>query len=1537
MPRISKASFACVTTQGGIFPAEFLARVATGDGKGAPEGLAPADYHLPGSERLSEAVNRSWNLLKGRWEDFKNRAGQLAKSDYGTGLTRENWLLPLFQELGFGRLQGPPQKIEIEGREYPVSHMWGGVPIHLLGIGLEIDHRTPGAAGAARMSPHAMLQEYLNRSETALWGIVTNGRTLRLLRDNAALTRQAYVEFDLQAIFDGSHFSDFSLLWLLCHQSRFEGERPELGWLEKWTQEARKQGVRLLEHLRDGVEKSIEALGTGFLAHLANQSLRDRLHSGQLGTQDYYRQVLRLVYRLIFLFVAEDRDLLLLPSAPAAARDRYRRFYSTRRIRDLALRRAGTAHGDLWEMLSLVLCALGSDDGCPALALPALGSFLWSDAAMPDLADMKLANRHLLDALRCLATMRSQEEKVRRVVDYRNLGAEELGSVYESLLELHPQINLSARAFALSTAAGNERKTSGSYYTPDSLVQCLLDSALDPVMDEAVKGRKGEAAADAILALKVCDPAVGSGHFLIAAAHRMARRVAAARSGEDEPAPGAIHTALRQVIGRCLYGVDINPMSAELCKVSLWMEAMEPGKPLSFLDHHIQCGNSLLGATPGLMARGIPDEAFEPIEGDDKKVCSGLKKRNRQERGGQMDMLHLMSGTAPAPSAALTQEFEDLETLGGTSLQEVRLKQDRYSSLVDSPTYRNARLAADTWCAAFVWRKDGTDPAPITSDAFKRLQADPSQVAKSQRDEIDRLAAQYRFFHWHLAFPGVFQPLETIDPKDSNGWKGGFDLVLGNPPWERVKLQEKEWFAERVPEIANAPTAAARKHRIEQLENESPTVYCAFRDDVRKADGEGHLLRNSGRFPLCGRGDINLYAVFAESMRAVLCPNGHMGAVVPSGIATDDTTKLYFQDLVESQSLVSLYSFENEEFLFPGVHHAMKFCLLTAASALAEQPSAQFVFYARQADHVHDLERRFSLSAAEITALSPNTKTCPVFRRRRDAEVCLQIYRRLPVLWAEGDKNGNVWNIEFGRMFDMANDSKLFRSHDELVHEGGLRSGNRYLASSGHFCPLYEAKMVDAFDHRAASVVLNADAIMRQGVPDALSEEAHRDPNCLPLPRYWVSQADVEIALCGRRDSGLLGFCDVTAATNERTMIAAILPRVAVGHTLPVAFLGHSESDKACLLACLNSHVFDYVGRQKIGGIHYTYFILKQIPVLPPAAYAARCAWGGSEATILREWLLSRIIELSYTAWDLQSFAQHCGWSGPPFRWDVERRFLLRCELDAAFFHLYGLDGDDSAYIMDSFPIVKRKDEAKYGNYRTKDAILEIYDAMQRAMVTGHAYETRLDPTPAAPSCRHPKLGLGILAYGSLIGDPGAGIASKIKLLLKTQTPFPVEYGRLSQSRGGAPTLVPHERGARVNAEILVLDDSVTFEKARDLLWCRERHKVGSGETYREGTGADCVLVREWNAHPCVERLLYADFNPSGKDAPADAVQLATAAVASVGRAKLNEDGITYLKNAISAGISTPLTDAYVTAILRATGTESLDAALKAARASNVM
>ncbi len=1337
--------FQAIRSEGGLLPTDLLRRVL--DPRASLVGTRPEDYGLPPAERLTESITQSWNRLRKHWAEFRAAAANLAEGEAGTGFTNDKWSLPLLRELDFGLLPtsaGP----EVSGLAYAISRFFGPVPVHLVGCGLSLDRRAAGQRGAAAANPHGLVQEFLNRSAGHLWAIVGNGLRLRVLRDNQALSRQSFLEFDLEAMFRGEIYSDFVLLWLMVHATRFaprEGDRPESCWLEQWTKEAEKQGTRALEGLRGGVEKALLILGEGFTSHPKNAALRDLLRTGQLPLADFHGQLQRVVYRLIFLFVAEDRTLdgqpLLHPrddsDAARTARERFASHYGTGRLRELAGKIKGSRHGDLLRQFQLVVGALAGDAISAAvrqhLALPALGSFLWSPAATAALNGAELTNHDLLEAIRHLAF--TCQGKVLRPVDYRNLGAEELGGVYESLLALTPQISADGARFTFAEFAGNKRKTSGSYYTPDSLVQCLLDSALDPVVEEAIKGKTGIEAEQAILALKVCDPGVGSGHFLVGAAHRLARHLARVRAlaqGESEPSPLLYQHALRDVIGRCLYGVDVNPMAAELCRVSLWLEALEPGKPLSFLDHHIRVGNSLLGATPELIAAGLPDDAFTAIEGDDKKVCAVLKKRNKQEREGQQDVFHLMVAEPDAEYNSIAARQRDIDEAPDDTLDAITRKAEQFHRLVVSPEYRHAQQVADTWCAAFVWHKQASAVMePVTTDTIRRLEGDSRALTPPQQTEVERLSRQYQFFHWHLAFPEVFS-------------KGGFDCVLGNPPWEKISLSDEEFFTSRNPTIANATTKAARKKLIDALALSDPEGLSQYKAAQRFHDSLSCFFRFSNRYPFSGISRVNLYSIFAELDTDIVGPNGRVGIVIASGVVTDDNNQNLFRYLIQSNRLLEVRDFENRDQLFPDVDSRYRFCLLCLGGVHATCAQPQFAFYLHAPEQIADNSVTFELSPDDLARINPITGTCPIFRSARDAALALHVYRLISAVCLQAV--APQWPGTPLTSFNVSNDSPLFVDTTDLEEIVNTPCGMRGVYRGQELMPLYEAKHMWHFDHRWASH--SGDGISDVDVIDKAN------PSRFVVGRFWLRQPDIAARFGAWNKRWQVGYRRVSAPTNERTAIATILPDAAVSYTITL-IRDIDAVGAALLVACVCSFVYDYLARQKVSGADLTISVFRQLPVPTQQQLAS-----------VSDFILSRALELAYTAWDLEPFAQDCGWSGPPFRWDEERRFLLRCELDAAFFHLYlpaETNGDwhraegettedlarlkasfptprDSvAYIMDTFLIVRRKDEQKFdGDYRTKRIILEIYDAMQGSVRTGQPYQTRLDPPPGPPAVSLP-------------------------------------------------------------------------------------------------------------------------------------------------------------------------------------------------------
>lgn len=1362
--------FTAVQSAGGLIPAEMLERIASG--KDVP-GCTPADYGVVGVRTVRDEAERHWDYLKSAWRELRRelppeRDAEVAPDARGLAVTR--WLEPLFVELGFGRLSavGPAGLISDDGeKHFAVSHQWNHVPVHLIGWDTALDRRS----GAARSVPaQSLVQECLNRSRSRLWAVVTNGRQLRLLRDSSAFATAAYVEFDLEAIFDGELVSDFVLLFRLLHVSRFavdEGEPASSCWLERWRLAAIESGMRALEQYQDRVQQALIALGTGFLQYPGNAAALRAVGNEALRTA-----LLRLVYRLIFLFVVEDRDLLHAPDAAPAARERYRRYFSTERLRAQARRRRGSAHTDLYRMLSLVLTALGDENGRPELGLPGLGGLFDEREADAPLRGLVLSNRYLLDAVRALARVWDADSGRWRAVDYRNMDAEELGSVYESLLELVPK-RTSGNAFELVNRLGNDRKKTGSFYTPTGLIEPLLDATLDPVIDAAQqRGLEQARAAGAddpapamvteLLALTVCDPACGSGHFLVAAARRIAKRVAAVRENNPEPTPPAVRHALHEVIGRCVYGVDLNPMAVDLAKVSLWLEAMEPGMPLGFLDAHLKHGNGLIGATPAALRAGVPDAAFKPVEGDDPKVARSWEQLNRKAHEGQGGLWDVE--TEPkVGNTVFAAEVRRITGAPAAKLAQVRCQEAAYAAWGSSADYQHALHLADAWCAAFLWHKVPGAALPITQDVFLALHDRHAHAApQTTHDEIHRLRDEYRFFHWHLEFPEIFTVPDEGSRADADpltGWSGGFSCVLGNPPWDKVDFEDKKYFSVAEPSIA-ALAGTERKTRIDAWVRDFPNEGAEYHAVRRRVKSTFLFAGKSGLFPRCADGlrvkgvnSLQTDQLFVERFTAIADPRGRVGCIVPTAIATGAGAQYLFRSLTERGAIVAILDFENRKKLFEGVDSRQKFCLLSLVGRELREPVARLTFFLLDPVELDDNRNLLTLAADEIALLNPNTGTLPIFRSRRDADLTLGIHRRIPVLWDENDRSGNRWGIVFTRLFDMTDDSDLFHKAERLTAEGWALDGDVFVRDGDRMLPLYEGKMIHHYDHRW-NTFYGTGGDDRQ----RLEPEEKADPGMVALPRYWIADAgDVTVVRKGRElqvpgvtrrleqlgwdREWLYGWRDVCRTTDERTAIPALIPRAAVGHKFPLMFPSVEPRLCAVLTAIQSSLVFDYVSRQKIGGISMGIFVWKQLPVPTP------------DVTIPHlPFLVPRIVELVYTTYDMSPLAVDLGDEpgAGPFRWDDDRRARIRAELDAYFFLLYGIDRDDTDYILETFRSdsgggLKNNEIAKYGTYRTKDLVLAAYDHMSPAgvdlthpLVDGDTYRCPLDPPPGHGP-RHPR------------------------------------------------------------------------------------------------------------------------------------------------------------------------------------------------------
>jgi hypothetical protein len=1131
--------------EGALFLPDVLEKAALGTARLQ----ADADYGIPKGLKQKDEYSRAFQIASAQWKHFEK---QMERTDLDATHATATFVAELLRDALAYPAVGASTGINIGDRHYPVTHIASNglgaqLPIvvapHTQGLD-EADARfgvrhTDGQAigghsGTRKKSPFQLAQELLNASPDHQWAIVTNGKTIRLLRDAATLTRPSYLDIDMADLLSGQRYAEFAYAWRLLHASRAglqstsdQTVKQPVVW-EAWREAGQEEGTRVRNGLRLGVTQALLTFGNGFLQHPANDALRMALQNGELKKEDYFAQLLRLIYRLIFVFSIEERGLL--KDANGQTNAAYTQGYALARLRDMALRRrARNRFDDLW--LSMRIVFKGLNLGEPRLGLPALGG-LFNTSQCPALDGAELSNAHLL------ATMQSMRWAAQAggslaPIDYRNMGVEELGSVYESLLELVPEVDLPARTFGfvgltsegmyVASVAGNERKLTGSYYTPDSLVQELIQSALVPVIDERIAAQPDNPV-EALLSIKVCDPACGSGHFLLAAARKLAERLAALRSDDGVVTPSAYRHALREVIARCIYGVDRNPMAIELARTSLWLEGFEEGRPLSFLDHHLQVGDALLGLTDlNVLDKGISGDAFKPLSGDDKEVCKELGKLNTQGRKqlerdfSQGQKLFDFSG-----GDAMQQALKTLDVMPADTPDQVQAKEDAYRQWLGQRQQHRLSKVANLVLAAFLLPKSKYTSAltPTSQTVHAELSETGFTHAHEQTlDHAQDVCKAASVFHWPIAFAQVYAA-------------GGFDCVLGNPPWERIKLQEEEFFATRHPAVAAAKNKAERAQRIQwlsegtlakhlgahaepnglfdianpassMLADSEKRLYAEFITARRTAEAASVFMHVSGsttgqggeggRYPLTGVGDVNTYALFAETILQIKSATGRAGFIVPTGIATDDSTKLFFGHISQAGQLASLFDIENKEALFESVHRSFKFSLVT----LGQSPVAEFVCFASQPSQLTDTRRRFSLTPQEFQLINPNTLTCPMFRSERDAEITKKLYRAAPVLMRDAvveEVDGvsqvvspglNPWGIRFSTMFHMSNDSYLFQDQPA---EGLL--------------PLFEAKLIHQFDHRWATYTPEGDSRDM-----TLAEK--QDPMQTARPRYWVDEREV--------------------------------------------------------------------------------------------------------------------------------------------------------------------------------------------------------------------------------------------------------------------------------------------------------------------------------------------------------------------------------------------------------------------------------------------
>lgn len=763
--------FTTIRIEGAILSSDILDKIEQGD----ISGQSPADYGFTGKTKVKDEIARVWADAQDMWRIFSRQREKVSPDAYGASQTRKFWIVPLLGLLGYDLELAKAEYLY--DKSFAVSHRAVNLdrfPVHIMGFNDSLDKKRSDSG--PRMSPHALIQEYINLTEH-LYAIVTNGVHLRVLRDSSRLIKQSFIEFDLETMMNDEHFADFAVMFRLIHASRAPktvDQAPECR-LEKYHQDALDSGSRIREGLSLAVERSIRSLAGGFLAHPGNQALRNLAADGEMTETDFYQYLLRLIYRLLFLMVIEERNLIYPNGADKKLKDIYTEYYSVGRLRKLCDKRylADARYDDLWISLKNTFRLFESADRGKHLGIAPLAGDLFGYAAVGPLNECRLDNKTLLECLKSLSIFTNKHTGAIIRVNYGSLNVEEFGSVYEGLLEYAPRIIRENGAFRFDLVKGSERSSSGSHYTPDELVQPLIKHSLDYIIDERLKAAADKAAKErALLSIKVCDVACGSGHILLNVARRIGTELARVRTGEDQPSPSALRQAVRDVIRHCIYGVDKNPLAVELCKVAFWLEAHNPGEPLNFLDHHIKCGDAIVGlAHKEELENGIADEAFKRMPHDDKDIRAELAKRNKHERE-KIEMREEFYRHYLKESVGHVSElFEKFNRMPETTVAEIEHKRSEYQQMTSGQTWWRLKNLADIQVAQFfIPKNEANAKRVITDDEYRGFLRGAKPMQGPGVARAMAVAQERRFFHWFLEFPEVFADL-------------GFDCILGNPPF----------------------------------------------------------------------------------------------------------------------------------------------------------------------------------------------------------------------------------------------------------------------------------------------------------------------------------------------------------------------------------------------------------------------------------------------------------------------------------------------------------------------------------------------------------------------------------------------------------------------------------------------------------------------------------------------------------------------------------------------------------------------------------
>lgn len=1194
-------------------------------------------------------------------------------------------------------------------------------------------------------TPSSQMLRYLRRiddltSGSLRYGVLSNGRIWRLYWSGSRFVSEDFLELDVLELLGLNQTDLFKLSseeqihWLAV----FIGIFSRASFVHTGTQRrtlherARETAAyyeeRVTKQLSTSVFRDVyPALAKAIFAQAPEEDL------------DTIRDTtLVCLYRLLFILYAEDRDLLPINTKryqQYSMRDQVRKPVGDAIDAEQALGSIGSKYWSATRTLFKMI-----DKGEPEVGLPPYNGGLFNQAAHQLLSSVDIPDNAFAPIIDALSYSRIDGE--RRYINYRNLSVQQLGAVYERLLSYRFKMKGDDLAVTLDSFA---RKSSGSYYTPDNLVGFIVDQTLNDHIKAAQANFSKAVAqskdgsdlihydpAQAILSLKVCDPAMGSGHFLVnlvdwltdTSLAAMAEAEAEAdkhdfdyhspviteierirstiltHAGDegwviDESQLEDRHIVRRMVLKRCIYGVDKNPMAVELAKVSLWLHTFTVGAPLSFLDHHLRSGDSLFGGQLKETVNTISKYGGSLTTSEIvRKAIGAASAMGRVERSTDAEIAEAKeSAKIYAGVRAMLLEVDALMCFIH-ALKWIKPDKEQISALKN---FFGGHFGNPEDILA--GKSSLKRPPKRASEDLMRKQRDLSSDYATVSELIkvsNKLNMEEIFFNWQTEFPGVW----TIDEITLEA-SGGFDAVVGNPPWEKMKLDQKQWFSERVPEIASASKADERQSMIEQLKVTTPALYNEFAVAYERSMDSLRVARTGGDYPKTGSGDLNLYSVFVERSAEIIKPNGIVGLLTPVGVGTDKSMAKFFGSLTKAARLAAFLSFENKgKWLFDDVHSEDQPTFILYGGKTRLYDSFSFATKLHSLPNSND-DRIMQLDAGACHRLNPNTGTAPMFRDPASLPLINKMYKSGSVLNSTDGRS--AWPVRYATDFHMTNQSGLFKRQDQLLEDGAfpLENGN-YGMSDGDFFPLYEGKSITLHNHRYASVTRSGN-LSGQGKTIKTTDEEMNDPVFVATPWYWIHEQELKGV-----QPYVLGFNDIANTNNRRTVIAAIVPKAGYGNTLPVLRQnkGVGAIEVSLMAANLGSITLDFVARQKIQSRHLNKYILDQLPVIPLKTFKSRKFGTKSAAKIVSD----AILKLTYNSHAMSDFAKDMGAVDdngvvkPPFEWDPEQRIYLSAKLDAIFFHLYKItDSADIDYIFSTFPKIEADDVEKFGYYRTRE------------------------------------------------------------------------------------------------------------------------------------------------------------------------------------------------------------------------------------------